>query len=123
MVEKNLHKITSFINSGGLLHFDAHFWNILTDGQNLYFSDFGLVISDRFELSDAELNFFNQHHNYDRCYTMAFFVEYILRESFGGENYDTILQEFITRNSMKKLPLVIAEIVTRYAPISSIIKD
>ena len=41
MVEKNLHTITSFINSHGLLHFDAHFWNILTDGQNLYFSDFG----------------------------------------------------------------------------------
>ena len=120
MVEKNLHTITSFINSHGLLHFDAHFWNILTDGQNLYFSDFGLVISDRFELSQAELDFFKQHHNYDRCYTMAFFVEYILRESFGGESYDTILQEFITRNSTKKLPSAIAEIVTRYAPMTAV---
>ncbi len=120
MVEKNLHTITSFINSHGLLHFDAHFWNILTDGDCLYFSDFGLAISDQFELSDAELSFFKQHHNYDSCYTMAFFVEYILRESFGAENYDTILHEFSTGNATKTLPPAIAAIVTRYAPMTAV---
>ena len=120
MVEKNLHTITSFINSHGLLHFDAHFWNILTDGHCLYFSDFGLAISDRFELSGAELDFFKQHHNYDRCYTMAFFVGYILRESFGEENYDTVLQEFIIGNPSKSLPPAIAAMVTRYAPMTAV---
>lgn len=120
MVEKNLHTITSFINSHGLLHFDAHFWNILTDGQRLYFSDFGLAISDRFELSGAELDFFKQHHNYDFCYTMAFFVEYILRESFGSENYETILHEFATESPTKMLPPIMAAIVTRYAPMTTV---
>jgi len=120
MVENNLHTITSFINSHGLLHFDAHFWNILTNGHCLYFSDFGLAISDRFELSGAELDFFKQHHNYDRCYTMAFFVGYILRESFGAENYDTILQEFIIGNPSKSLPPAIAAMVARYAPMTAV---
>lgn len=115
MVEENLHTITSFINSQSLLHFDAHFWNILTDGQRLYFSDFGLAISNRFELSKVEKDFFKHHHNYDRCYTMAFFVQYILNQFFGAENYDTILHEFATENPSKTLPSAIAEIVTRYA--------
>ena len=120
MVEKNLHTITSFINSHGLLHFDAHFWNILTDGHCLYFSDFGLAISDRFELSPTELDLFKQHHNYDFCYTMAFFVEYILRESFGSENYETILHEFATESPTKMLPPIMAAIVTRYAPMTTV---
>lgn len=54
MVEKNLSAVISFMNAQDLLHFDAHFWNILTDGENLYFSDFGLAISSRFDLSEAE---------------------------------------------------------------------
>src|ERR1700730_4165030 len=58
MVEKNLWPVISFINSRGLLHFDAHFKNIVTDGNELYLADFGLAISDRFELSDAERRFF-----------------------------------------------------------------
>ncbi len=120
MVEKNLHTITSFINSRGLLHFDAHFWNILTDGQHLYFSDFGLAISERFELLKTEKDFFKYHHNYDRCYTMAFFVGYILLQFFGAENYDTILHGFVTGSSPKTLPPAIAAIVTRYAPMTAV---
>ena len=123
MVERNLHTITSFINSHGLLHFDAHFWNILTDGQALYFSDFGLAISDQFELSEAERNFFTHHHNYDRCYIMAFFVGFILRESFGAENYDAILHEYATRSPTKTLPPAIAAIVTRYAPMTAVMNN
>ena len=41
----------------GLIHFDAHFDNILTDGHRLYFSDFGLAVSSRFELADDVANF------------------------------------------------------------------
>lgn len=37
MVENELKTVTSFINSHGLLHFDAHFMNILTDGRNCIF--------------------------------------------------------------------------------------
>ena len=39
MVEKNLAAGTSLMNARGLLHFDAHFENILTDGRRLYFAD------------------------------------------------------------------------------------
>jgi thiamine kinase-like enzyme len=41
MVERELAAGTSFMNARGLLHFDAHFENVLTDGERLYFADFG----------------------------------------------------------------------------------
>lgn len=41
MVERDLEAGTSFMNSRGLLHFDAHFENILTDGQRRFFADYG----------------------------------------------------------------------------------
>ena len=59
MVERDLEAVISFMNSRGLLHFDAHFENILTDGQRLFFADYGLAISSRFELSPEEVAFFD----------------------------------------------------------------
>ena len=40
-VEHHMHKTNAFMNSQKFLHMDAHFKNILTDGHQLYYSDFG----------------------------------------------------------------------------------
>ncbi|MFD4637978.1 hypothetical protein ACFWN2_11725 [Lentzea sp. NPDC058436] len=63
-----------FMNSQGLLHFDAHFQNVLTDGERLYFADYGLAISSRFDLSEEETAFLTEHHDYDRHYTVTHLV-------------------------------------------------
>jgi hypothetical protein len=122
MVEKNLREITSFINSRGLLHFDAHFWNVLTDGHSLYFADFGLATSNRFELSEAELDFLNKHQNYDKCYTAAHLVKWILMELFGIENYCSILGEYASGKG-KPLEPTIETIVMRYLPIAVVMHE
>ena len=46
-VDAKLADTTAFMREHGLVHFDAHFLNILTDGHGLYFSDFGLALSTR----------------------------------------------------------------------------
>lgn len=61
MIDSNLRAIITFINSRGLIHFDAHVWNILTDGKQLYLSDFGLALSSQFELTDEERVFYKRH--------------------------------------------------------------
>ena len=33
------------MNTHGLVHFDAHFGNVLTDGRRLFVADFGLATS------------------------------------------------------------------------------
>jgi hypothetical protein len=127
MVEGNLIKIISFINSRGLLHFDAHFYNILTDGNGLYFSDFGLATCEQFELSKTELDFFKKHCNYDQCYAMAYFVEWLLTTSFGIENWvigndNAALQEYAT-GQRRILSPVIESIVMQYLPITVLMND
>src|SRR5205823_3267122 len=74
MIEHNLKAITSFINAKDLLHFDAHFRNIMTDGDRLYFADFGLALSSEFELSETERLFFDAHKNYDLCHSLEYFL-------------------------------------------------
>lgn len=49
----------------GLLHFDAHLNNHLTDGDRVYLCDFGLALDRDFELSGRERRFGEQHGLYD----------------------------------------------------------
>jgi hypothetical protein len=54
-----------FLRKNGVIHFDAHYWNVLTDGQHIYLTDFGLVLDRGFALTPAEQIFYRQHLDYD----------------------------------------------------------
>ncbi|GAA1137772.1 hypothetical protein F4556_005287 [Kitasatospora gansuensis] len=62
---------TAFLRDRGLVHFDAHFRNVLTDGHRLYFTDFGLALGESFELTRTEREFLDRHRGYDAAYTVA----------------------------------------------------
>jgi hypothetical protein len=106
MVERELAARVEFMNSQGLLHFDGHFQNVLTDGERLYFADYGLAISSRFDLSEEETAFFTENLDYDRHYTVTHLVmwfAYALRS--------------------KGVPPRIAEILNRHNATAAIMKD
>lgn len=84
LVERELAAGTSFMNAHGLVHFDAHFQNILTDGRRLYFADFGLALSSRFDLSESETGFLGLHRNHDRCYTLNWLVNWLITALYGS---------------------------------------
>ncbi|MEU7900459.1 hypothetical protein AB0B45_47455 [Nonomuraea sp. NPDC049152] len=65
-------------NANGLLHFDAHFGNILTDGRRMYFTDFGLAASSRFEFSAAERAFLQLNASHDESYAVRELVNQLL---------------------------------------------
>lgn len=58
-------RAVAFLHDRGVLHFDAHYGNVVTDGTDVRLTDFGLVLDDSFELSDAERAFFRSHQHYD----------------------------------------------------------
>lgn len=64
-VMAELRRTLAFANSRGLLHFDAHVHNILTDGRGVFLADFGLALDADFELSPTERAFFARHRRYD----------------------------------------------------------
>jgi hypothetical protein len=128
MVEKELEAGTSFMNSRGLLHFDAHFENILTDGHRLYFADYGLAISSRFELSRDEARFFDRHEPYDRCYTANHLVIWLVTALYGylrdqREERDALVRGFAAGERPTGIPEEAAAILARHAPLAAVISD
>lgn len=79
-VSKKMFKAIDFLSSKGVIHFDAHFGNILTDGENVYLADFGLGLDKNFNLTEKEKTFFRNNKNYD-------FMEYLGCTSSFLESY------------------------------------
>ena len=128
MVERELVAGTSFMNSRGLLHFDAHFENILTDGQRLYFADYGLAISSGFELSQDEADFFDRHQAYDRCYTATYLVNWLVTALYGYQRKDregryALVRAYAEGRRPHGIPEEAAAILARHAPIAAVMSD
>ena len=128
MVERELAAGTSFMNGRGLLHFDAHFENILTDGQRLYFADYGLAISSQFELSPDEADFFDRHQAYDRCYTATYLVNWLVTALYGYQREDregryALVRAYADGTRPTGIPEEAAALLARHAPIAAVISD
>ncbi|WP_406473684.1 protein kinase family protein [Streptomyces platensis] len=125
MVARQLEAGTSFMNACGLLHFDAHFRNILTDGERLFFADYGLAISSRFDLSKEEANFFAEHRTYDRCYTVTHLVIWLITALYGFEREDrnAFVRACARGERPTGIPPEVAAILTRHAPLAAVMTD
>lgn len=125
MVEQGLQAGAAFMGDRGLLHFDAHFDNLLTDGRRLYFADFGLATCIRFALSPAESTFHQRHRTYDRTYTATHLVRSMVTTLRGGtpQKRDAYLRDCATGQGCGELPGPAASIVMRYAPIAVVMGE
>ena len=125
MVEEQLRAGTSFMNSRGLLHFDAHFENILTDGERLYFADYGLAVSSAFDLSEEETGFFAAHQDYDRRYTTTHLVIWLVTElyGYGRDERAAFVRACAGGDRPTGVPPRVAELLVRHVPIASVMTD
>ncbi|MGW4525505.1 hypothetical protein [Amycolatopsis sp. NPDC004378] len=117
-LEQDLRHITDFLAGQGIQHFDAHFANIVTDGARLYLTDFGLMVSPRFELSDAEAEFLADHADHDRAYVRTHLVNRVLRGLRtwpDARTRNTFVREHAAQSGH---PLV-----RRYAPLAAVVND
>ncbi|GAA2639637.1 hypothetical protein GCM10010425_49860 [Streptomyces spororaveus] len=115
-VEEALMSGAAFMSSRGLVHFDAHFANILTDGRRLYFADFGLALSSRFDLSADESNFLSDHLAYDHCYTASHLLQYHLLDGVRGDTErEVFLRDWISGRRPGDVPPEITAIIDRHA--------
>ncbi|WP_369371720.1 protein kinase family protein [Promicromonospora sp. Populi] len=125
MVENELEAGISFMNARGLLHFDAHFENILTDGKRLFFADFGLAISSRFELTPGEAEFFDEHRGYDQWYAVTHLVNWLAVELYGYEPEQR--KEFVRACARGVtpggIPAALAALLVRHAPVAAVMGE
>jgi hypothetical protein len=82
-VEAGLDAATRFLAARGIVHFDAHFGNVLTDGRRLYLADFGLALADDFTLTDDERDFLDRHRDYDRFHVATHLTHWAVHATTG----------------------------------------
>lgn len=112
-VDEHLTKTINFMNTRGLVHFDAHFENILTDGERLYFADFGLALSSEFALTPEELEFLERNQNYDFDRAAISYTHSIISAFLGRDRWKEKLRE---QSATPTLPTPIAAALQRQAP-------
>ena len=131
MVERSLRARLAFMNGNGLLHFDAHFGNILTDGQRLYFADLGLATSPRFDLSAAESDFVGRHLSHDVCYALTQLVNWLVSNvcgvaapaTGGPVERNDYIRRCAAGAQVVDAPAAVAEMIRRYAPAAVVVND
>ena len=131
MVERSLRADVAFMNANGLLHFDAHFRNILSDGHRVYLADFGLASSPRFDLSDDERDFLARNASHDACYAVRELLNWMVANIVGiadpaaggpRERYD-YLRRCAAGCRPAGVPEPVAELISRHAPAVAIMND
>jgi hypothetical protein len=123
-VDEALADGAAFMRAHGLVHFDAHFNNILTDGRHLYFSDFGLALSSRFELSTRERDFLSQHRDYDAAYVAThLLVHYVADSVRGNRERSQFLRDWTEGNRPEGVSAPAASILTSHARTATVMSD
>ena len=125
LVEQGLKATTDFLHARRLLHFDGHFQNILTDGEQLYLTDFGLSLSDRFPLAPHEREFFDRHRHYDRAYTTTHLVNWLATalHGYGPEEREAFVRACANGARPDGVPPAAARLLTRHAPLAALMGD
>ena len=72
------------LRSRHMVHFDAHWGNIITDGASCRLVDFGLAMSADMELSNSERAFLDRHLHYDYGVVLAY-LGLMLATTLGEE--------------------------------------
>ena len=121
-VDEHLKATNKYMSAHGLMHFDAHFKNILTDGKRLYLSDFGLALSSKFDLTPAEIEFLKQHQSYDQACAAVNLLHCIITSLFGKEHWEIRLREYLAGELGNVTPAM-NTIINRYAPIALLMDE
>ena len=120
----------AYMSRQGFQYFDAHFRNILTDGRLLYFSDFGLALSDRFDLTSDEAGFLLDHQDHDLAYVVRELVNWLV-EAFADDAYswtdatprNALVRGYAHGHEAVALPPHAAALVRRFGPVAVVLND
>jgi hypothetical protein len=114
------------MRSSGMAHFDGHFGNVLTDGHQIYLSDFGLASAQRFQLASSERTFLQLTADHDLAYSATALVHTITATSLQFTDpkarNDHIRRTADTGRTTAR-DGVLADTVVGYAPVATVVND
>jgi serine/threonine protein kinase len=125
VVEQRLQAVTGFLREQRLVHFDAHFGNILTDGHRLYLTDYGLSLSSRFQLTPQERDFHDRHHHYDRAYALSYLVHWLVVDQYGlaRDEREDFIRACADGKRPEDIPKAAAALISRHARLATVVGE
>jgi hypothetical protein len=125
LVEQGLEAVTAFLREHQLAHFDVHFRNVLTDGQQLYLADYGLALSPRFRLAADERDFYERHRHYDRAYALSYLVHWLVVDlyGYGRDERGDFIRACADGKRPEGIPRAAATLISRYAQLGVTVGD
>ncbi|AVT34153.1 serine/threonine protein phosphatase [Plantactinospora sp. BC1] len=129
--ERQLAEVTAFLRDRELLHMDGHFGNLRSDGERIYLVDFGLAISPRFDLSDAERDFVARHADHDAGYAAMTLANWLVTRVCGvptpASGGPVARNEYVRRcadgDIPPDVPGTVAGILARHTPAAARMND
>jgi hypothetical protein len=116
--DRELRAATEVMRAAGMVHFDAHPGNVLTDGHRIYLADFGLALDHGFTLSPGEAAFLHLHRDWDRWDTRRYLVNWLCGRLAPGADRSTVI-----RAGGPGLPAYARAVITRYGPTVLLLND
>jgi hypothetical protein len=92
-----LGRVLDFMRRKNFLHMDPHFANIMSDGVEMYLTDFGMAMSPGFDLSVDERDFFASHRNYDEVFVGAHLVNSAILPRLNSEKASADVNALVSR--------------------------
>lgn len=113
LVDEGMDALLGFIRRQGFVHFDTHLDNLLTDGQAIYLSDFGLATCPQFALSEEERDFAAAHADYDAARFASSLVQALVTsQGLSWRDYLAAPERF----DADALPVLLRSVYQRHAP-------
>jgi len=115
----------------GLVHFDGHFANVLTDGHRLYLADFGLASATAFDLSPPERELLDHSRHHDLAYGLMRLVNWIVTRVCGivgppdapTQRRNAFVRACASGAEPTGAPPTLAGMLRRYAPVATLMND
>ncbi|GAA1400778.1 serine/threonine protein phosphatase [Catellatospora coxensis] len=131
MMEQGLLGGVEFLGAHDLHHFDAHLRNLLTDGRQVYFCDFGLAVSSRFALSPRESAFLAHHATHDAAYVRMILVNWLVHrvvgvpvpDQGGPVERNAYIRECAGGRRPGGVAPELADMIVRHAPVAAVMND
>lgn len=125
-VERQLLTTVGFMSRSGLHQFDVHLNNVLTDGERLYLTDFGLASSASFDLTQTERDFLAANATHDMCLARTTLVNWIVTHLMGPQDAaqrNQIVRDLEAGEQPEPLPAGLGAMVRRHAAVAVVIND